>query len=47
MCVRLPAAYLEPGTAETQGAPMSGLLHIGRYPSGIDATAAEIGEDLV
>ena len=46
MCVRLPAAYLEPGTAETQGAPMSGLLHIGRYPSGIDATAAQIGEDL-
>jgi 2-dehydropantoate 2-reductase len=25
---------------------MSGLLHIGRYPSGIDDTAAHIGEDL-
>jgi 2-dehydropantoate 2-reductase len=45
-CVRVPAAHLEPGTVESQGAPMSGLLHIGRYPSGIDATAAQIGEDL-
>src|SRR5580698_2005928 len=46
MCVRLPAAHLEPGTVGTQGAPMSGLLHIGRYPSGIDATATQIGADL-
>jgi 2-dehydropantoate 2-reductase len=45
-CVRVPAAHLEPGTVESQGSPMSGLLHIGRYPSGIDATAAHIGEDL-
>jgi DNA-binding GntR family transcriptional regulator len=26
--------------------PQRGLLHIGRYPSGIDATATQIGEDL-
>jgi 2-dehydropantoate 2-reductase len=46
MCVWLPAAHLEPGTVEAQGAPMAGMLQIGRYPSGIDATAAQIGEDL-
>jgi 2-dehydropantoate 2-reductase len=46
MCVRLPATHLEPGIVEAQGAPMSGLLHIGRYPSGIDAMAERIGEDL-
>jgi 2-dehydropantoate 2-reductase len=46
MCVRVPAAHLEPGTVEAQGAPMSGLLHIGRYPSGIDGTGTQIGEEL-
>jgi 2-dehydropantoate 2-reductase len=46
MCVQLPATHLEPGTVEAQGAPMTGLLQIGRYPSGTDATAAQIGEDL-
>jgi 2-dehydropantoate 2-reductase len=46
MCVWLPATHLEPGIVETQGAPMSGVLHIGRYPSGTDPTAARIGGDL-
>jgi 2-dehydropantoate 2-reductase len=47
MCVWLPAAHLEPGTVEAQGVPMAGMLHVGRYPSGTDATAAQISEDLV
>ena len=34
MCVWLPATHLEPGAVEAQGAPLSGLLHVGRYPSG-------------
>ena len=46
MCVRLPATHLEPGTVEAQGAPLSGLLQIGRYPSGTDEVAARIGADL-
>jgi 2-dehydropantoate 2-reductase len=46
MCVWLPATHLEPGTVEAQGAPMSGMLHIGRYPSGADATAEQISTDL-
>jgi 2-dehydropantoate 2-reductase len=46
MCVWLPATYLEPGTVEAQGAPLAGLLHIGRYPSGTDAIATRIGGDL-
>jgi 2-dehydropantoate 2-reductase len=46
MCVQLPATHLEPGTVEAQGAPKTGLLQVGRYPSGADATAAQIGEDL-
>jgi 2-dehydropantoate 2-reductase len=46
MCVWLPATHLEPGAVEAQGAPLSGLLHIGRYPSGTDETVGRIGADL-
>ena len=46
MCVWLPATHLEPGTVEAQGAPMSGMLHVGRYPSGAGAVAEQIGADL-
>jgi 2-dehydropantoate 2-reductase len=46
MHVWLPATHLEPGTVQAQGVPLAGLLHIGRYPSGADATAVRISEDL-
>ena len=46
MCVWLPATHLEPGTVEAQGAPLAGLLHLGRYPAGAGAVAARIGADL-
>jgi 2-dehydropantoate 2-reductase len=46
MCVWLPATHLEPGAVEANGAPLAGLLHVGRYPSGTDATAEKIGADL-
>ena len=46
MCVWLPATHLEPGVVGAYGAPMTGLLHLGRYPSGTDATVGQIGADL-
>jgi 2-dehydropantoate 2-reductase len=46
MCVWMPATHLEPGAVEANGAPKTGLLHVGRYPSGTDATADQIGADL-
>ncbi len=46
MCVWLPATHLEPGMVEAQGAPRSGLLQVGRYPSGTDETIERIGADL-
>jgi len=46
VCVWLPATHLEPGVVEAQGAPLSGLLHIGRYPSGTGKTIERIGTDL-
>ncbi|MGI8336113.1 ketopantoate reductase family protein [Actinomadura scrupuli] len=46
MCVWLPASHLEPGAVEAAGAPLSGILHLGRYPSGTDEVAGRISADL-
>lgn len=46
VCVWLPATHLEPGTVEANGTPLAGMLHLGRYPSGADATAGRIAADL-
>ncbi len=44
--VWLPATHLEPGAVEAEGTPMSGLLPVGRYPSGADDTARQVAADL-
>jgi 2-dehydropantoate 2-reductase len=46
MCVWLPATHLEPGVVEAQGAPLSGVLHLGRYPQGEDELGHRISDDL-
>jgi 2-dehydropantoate 2-reductase len=46
VCVWLPATHLEPGSVEAQGAPMTGLLPVGRYPTGADETAERVAADL-
>ncbi len=46
MCVWLPSSYLEPGVVRAPCAPLTGILHIGRYPSGDDGTARRIAADL-
>jgi len=46
MCVWLPATHVEPGVVEAQGAPLTGVLHIGRYPQGADDLSLQISEDL-
>jgi 2-dehydropantoate 2-reductase len=46
VCVWLPATHLQPGAVEAQVTPMSGLLPVGRYPSGADDTAQEVAADL-
>ncbi|MVO86314.1 ketopantoate reductase family protein [Streptomyces sp. p1417] len=46
MCVWLPATYVEPGTVAAAGAPYTGILHIGRYPSGTDDTARRVAAGL-
>jgi 2-dehydropantoate 2-reductase len=46
MCVWLPSSYREPGVVRAPSAPLTGLLHVGRYPSGDDAAARRIAADL-
>jgi 2-dehydropantoate 2-reductase len=44
--VALPATHLEPGVVIAEAAPKSGILDIGRYPTGVDETAEAIAADL-
>ncbi|WP_406012764.1 NAD(P)-binding domain-containing protein [Streptomyces sp. NBC_00984] len=46
MCVWLPATFVEPGEVSVAGTPLTGILHLGRYPTGTDATARLIAADL-
>ncbi len=38
MLVALPATHLEPGEVIASAAPLTGALHAGRFPSGLDST---------
>jgi 2-dehydropantoate 2-reductase len=46
MCVMCPATHLEPGVVQLHSAPISGLLDLGRYPSGADDMAHRIADTL-
>jgi 2-dehydropantoate 2-reductase len=46
MCVMCPATNLSPGVIQAHSAPVSGLLDLGRYPSGLDPTARAIAQTL-
>jgi 2-dehydropantoate 2-reductase len=44
VCVMFPTAHLEPGVVEQHSWPTPGLLHLGRYPSGVDGRAGEVAQ---
>jgi 2-dehydropantoate 2-reductase len=46
VCVWLPAAYEEPGIVSAPGAPLTGILFLGRHPHGTDDTVRRIAADL-
>jgi 2-dehydropantoate 2-reductase len=46
MSVFLPATHLAPGVVQANGSPMSGILDLGRYPSGTDELAETVARDL-
>jgi 2-dehydropantoate 2-reductase len=40
--VMAPTAHLEPGIVESYGAELSGMIDVGRYPSGVDERTEQI-----
>ncbi len=42
MCVMCPATHLRSGVIQAHSAPVSGLLDLGRYPTGVDDAAQAI-----
>ncbi|KOX02971.1 ketopantoate reductase family protein [Streptomyces sp. NRRL B-3648] len=46
VCVWLPSTFVEPGTVSAAGAPLTGVLHLGRAPHGTDDTIRRIAADL-
>ncbi|WP_413759410.1 ketopantoate reductase family protein [Streptomyces sp. MMBL 11-3] len=46
VCVWLPATFVEPGEVSAAGAPLTGILHLGRFPHGTDDTARAVAADL-
>ncbi|MBE8473331.1 ketopantoate reductase family protein [Streptomyces justiciae] len=46
VCVWLPCTLVEPGVVSAAGAPLTGILHLGRHPHGTDETARLIAADL-
>lgn len=46
VCVWLPATFVEPGRISAVCAPLTGILHLGRYPHGTDETVRRIAADL-
>jgi 2-dehydropantoate 2-reductase len=46
MCVMCPAMHLEPGVVEANSSPITGLLDLGRYPTGIDPVGESIAKTL-
>lgn len=46
MCVMLPATHLEPGVVEVSSTPIAGILDVGRYPAGVDATTETVAAAL-
>jgi 2-dehydropantoate 2-reductase len=44
--VYLPATHMEPGVVLVASTPVSGILDLGRYPSGVDDTARAIASAL-
>jgi 2-dehydropantoate 2-reductase len=47
MCVMCPASHLRPGQIVAHSAPVSGLLDLGRYPSGVDDLARTLADTLI
>jgi 2-dehydropantoate 2-reductase len=46
ICVMCPTAHLRPGVVQAHSTPITGILDVGRYPSGVDECALSIAAAL-
>ncbi|MGH2584574.1 MAG: ketopantoate reductase family protein [Dehalococcoidia bacterium] len=46
MLVAMPATFLTPGEVVIEGTPLTGVLHAGRYPSGVDDVVERVCADI-
>ncbi len=46
MCVMLPTTHLVPGVVQAYSSPTPGILHLGRFPTGVDTAAEAIAAAL-
>ncbi|UFU05846.1 ketopantoate reductase family protein [Ruania halotolerans] len=46
MCLWLPTTHLEPGVVVAEGTPVHGVLHVGRWPDGVDDVDRQVAADL-
>lgn len=46
ICVMCPTQFLEPGVVQANSTPVTGLLDVGRYPSGVDDVASSVAAAL-
>lgn len=42
VCVMCPTSYLDPGIVQAYSSPTTGIMDIGRYPSGVDQIAIDV-----
>jgi 2-dehydropantoate 2-reductase len=42
VCVMCPTSYLEAGVVQAYSSPTTGIMDIGRYPTGVDPVAVEV-----
>jgi 2-dehydropantoate 2-reductase len=46
MLVAMPATFLTPGEVIAEGTPITGVLHAGRYPGGVDPLIEQVCADI-
>jgi len=46
ICVMCPATHLEPGVVQASSTPVTGILDVGRYPSGVDVATTTLAAAL-
>ncbi|MEH0447131.1 MULTISPECIES: ketopantoate reductase family protein [unclassified Streptomyces] len=46
VCVWLPSTHVDPGVVAAAGSPLTGILHLGRHPHGVDDTVRRVAADL-